>query len=407
MEKHYEKIWDCSSCGRKSISALRNLNCPSCGQTKPDQDSEKFTLKEITDTEGLALVKGGPHWICSYCSTKNFDKSNTCSGCGTPRGEKGNKRFEVRELGTYMPSPAEIEDSDPYAEFKQEDEYKEFTEQDGHSDSTVTSVSEKIIKTKNNTSLATEFVRKAIDLPKRNYPRAAQFVNRNKDTIIKSAIATVILAVLSVVLYLIFHTVSQPAQVYDLTWERIISIEEYKSTHGEGWSTPVGAYNITSESRIQSYNDVYRTETKTVPYSVTKYKDNGNGSTTSYTETEYRTESVQVLERRDPVYATYYHYTEDKWIHSRDVKAAESNKEPYWPQYSLSDSHNLRGIGEERVGSKKEVYKAHFRYTLKGETKTADKKLDRQSWDETNVGDSYIIKVNHLGVILGDIERLG
>jgi hypothetical protein len=120
------------------------------------------------------------------------------------------------------------------------------------------------------------------------------------------------------------------AQVLRRHWRVEVPIEERRPVSEGGWTLPVGAYNVRTETRQQSTRRVQvgtKTETVKVPYEekvgtrtecTTVSRGDGTGervcSEEPIYETRYRTETEEVpIYREEPVYATWYSYTIDRW----------------------------------------------------------------------------------------------
>ncbi len=395
MEKHYEKIWDCESCGRTQISALRFMRCPSCGASKPGQNSEKYTLREVTDAEGIELVKGGVNWVCAYCSSVNLAKHSECTSCGNPKGFERNESFKVKELGKSMPATIDYDANSNG--FDQVEQYiNNEKKKDNSNESEITDY-----------STSSDIIDKAIQYKEKTNKKANQTISFRsiaRRITKEHIIVATIIVVLSLLAIMFFSTKSVVANVSGFSWERNIRIEEYNTYREEGWSTPVGAYNITSRTEIHHYENIYETETKQVPYTVTKYRDNGNGSVTSYTETEYRTETVQKLVGTRPVYGTYYLYNIDKWVYKRTLGSTGNDKNPYWAEVELVDRPGK--IGDEREAGRSEQYKVYFRYENKDKMSETSKEFNLSEWSNIKQGTKFTIHVNMFGVVLGDVEQV-
>jgi hypothetical protein len=120
------------------------------------------------------------------------------------------------------------------------------------------------------------------------------------------------------------------AQVLRRHWRVEVPIEERRPVSEGGWTLPAGAYNVRTETRQQSTRRVQvgtKTETVKVPYEekvgtrtecTTVSRGDGTGervcSEEPIYETRYRTETEEVpIYREEPVYATWYSYTIDRW----------------------------------------------------------------------------------------------
>lgn len=360
--KYFEKEWNCSACGNRN-SALRHLHCKACGHPKGPQDTEIFTDNEITDEVGLQLAKGAPHWACEYCGSVNLYKESDCSGCGNPKGSKGNTTFKVKELGNQNPAYHHPTDNSR-------------------------SQSDKSY----NPGTKTE---RAADITNRQYRSFAVILKNPKLYWVIGIAAAVIL-----LFAFLFSTKDYEATIHGVAWEREITIESYEQFHEEGWTKAPDAYNVTSYSKIRSYRDVYRTETRTVTEYETRYRDNGNGSSSSYTVPITKTVTERVFDHSEPVYDTWYEYDVDRWTYARKVTASGTEKEPYWPEYTLNDVGGK--YGDEREGKRTEHYTVSFKANINGKAKVFSRNAEFEKWQDYNLGDVYKIKVNRLGAMVGE-----
>lgn len=359
----YEKYWDCHACGNTGISALRQMKCPSCGSTKSPQDKEYLSNKEITDEDGLDLANGKPHWTCSHCGSVNLDKEIRCPGCGNER-EKSDLNNKIVDLGPIT-----------LPEYKPKNIWGEYSDEP-----------EPTKPTQKNINLK----------PERNYTKEVP-----KKKLPWKKLVIVIAAVVGVAIlgWLFFHTVSVEARVDNFYWTRTISVERYQSVHESGWYSPVGSYNVWSETRIARYEPIYETRTRIVNHPQTSYRDLGNGAVQSYDSSYTTTETYQVLVRQEPIFATWYEYDIDKWIYQRKEVSTANDRKPYWPSYNLNlDGYTV--IGAERIGGKTELYQVLFETINQNkESKIFTYKVNQDEWYEYQNNVVYELKINHLGMI--------
>ncbi|MEM9541258.1 MAG: zinc finger protein [Cyanobacteria bacterium P01_E01_bin.42] len=101
-----EGRWDCPTCGTRGILG-RYRECDNCGAPRPE--GVRFYLPEnapnVTNTEQLAIARGGADWICEYCGSSNRAQEENCMECGAP---KSNATQAVKEysMGTVPRSAA-------------------------------------------------------------------------------------------------------------------------------------------------------------------------------------------------------------------------------------------------------------------------------------------------------------
>jgi hypothetical protein len=369
---YYEKFWNCPSCGRKKISALRNMSCPSCGTPKVKQLSELYSMEEIADEEGIALASSSTNWICSFCGLVNLSDHADCKGCGNPKSGD-NQSFEVKELGNAMPGVSGAMDnplnapmtSDPS---KAEGNVNHLYEPESNA---------------------------AFQTPKPGIQRPpVPMKTKIRNTFIGLIIAILAMAGLS----LLFKTTDVSGKVSEFSWERTLHIEQYQTVREGEWTQPSDAYNVKSERKVRSMRNIYKTVTERVPITETHYRDNGNGSTSSYTTTRYETRTRQEVDHQEPVYDTWYEYDVNRWLSTRAPTAKASDKNPIWPEVILKLEGNTE-VGAERISAKDETYTIAYSYTYKGKAKTVSRKVDFNVWNAVNMGDRYDFKMNAFGAV--------
>ncbi len=148
---------------------------------------------------------------------------------------------------------------------------------------------------------------------------------------------------------------------------------------------------ISSQQVIDRYNKVYQTQ----HVDKTCYRNNGNGSSSSY-DCGY---DQQVLMGSTPIYATEYTYKIDRWKPSRTVNASGADRYPVWPQYTLANG-GAQVIGSERVNSQNEKYSVKFINNADKKQYTLNTSL--QGWNAYQIGGSYPLILNFRGDVVND-----
>jgi len=198
-------------------------------------------------------------------------------------------------------------------------------------------------------------------------------------------IVTVIIIVIVFIYLLFFKTAEYRASVASTPWTRNIAIESYQVVHCGDWWLPVGAYNVRTSIRIRSYHDVYRT--------------------TYYTDSDGYRRSREVFDHSDPVYDTWYDYAINKWVVCRNVvTAGDADRAPYWGEVVLVGDRTDT-LGNEREGARTEDYQFVFNYLKNKKDVEVNKSLSFPDWSKAKPGDIYYLKINVVGMIMGDIRR--
>lgn len=367
----YERFWDCPACGTKGISALRKRKCPSCGHSKTSQDAEHRSRIEITDADGIALARGGPNWVCSRCGSVNLNKYTLCESCGSQKDEKDHTN-EVRELGrSSSPSyrPPDI------------------TEQFYAPVDPVVSELPPADPVQSNVSVSAPTLGLPSQIP----------------TVAWRPVLLALAAVLGLLGlgWAVFHTTEASGSVTGFSWTRDVTIERYQTIHDSGWSQPAGAYNVSSERKIRSWEPIYETQVDTVHHSQMCDRDLGNGAEESYDCSYDETVSHQVKVGDKPIYDTWYEYDLDTWRFERSHHAGANDRDPYWPQYSLYlDGQTI--IGAERVGGTSESYTVYFRTVHDKEPKDYTYQTTQAEWMQYLIEAEYPLKVNSFNAIMNN-----
>ncbi len=370
----YEQFWDCPACGTTGISALRQLKCPNCTHTKTPQDTAYHTGREITDPVGIALARGAPHWTCDHCGNVNLGAETVCQSCGNEKDEMDTS-FQVRELGGSLP----------------------LRDRQGQIGS-----GEMLARADSSGTNTGQLPRRASQANSGWMPsnRTVTRVRRHAISERQIAVGVGVLVVIAIasLAWLMFHTDTVHARVTGFSWSREVVIQEYRAVHESGWWRPPGAYNVSASTRIRGYEPIYENRTVTERISRTCYRDLGTGATESYdcSYTTTRSERVKVGDR--PIYDTWYEYDIDKWVYDRTVPAKRNDRNPYWPEYTLS-KEGQTVIGAERVGSTSETYIVYFIEDDAKEPKSYTLNVPEAEWHLYQEGELYPLEVGAFGSI--------
>ena len=362
MGKLIEGRWDCSYCGTKGILG-RNRECPNCG--RPRGEDVKFYMSDSKDyvpDEEAKNISREPDWMCEYCGCYNSAKEHKCISCGAERELNNNTYFDIQKRNQERK--------------KEKSQYK--------NEYTMTSE----LKNEEENS--------------RDIEDRKSFVK--KGFVAVGAIIGILIMILGIIS--VFTPKEASMKITEFSWQRNISIEEYKTFHESDWSVPSGG-RVTGQSmefhHYDSVIDHYETKTREVEktrisgYETRTYtKDLGNGYFEeeseevpvyeTYYETEEYEEPVYIDE---PVYRMKYYYDIDRWTYERSVKTKGNDKSPYWGKANLQD--------KERVRSETETY------TIKGitdekEAQTRKVNVDADVWKKLKMGQTVKIQIYVGGV---------
>lgn len=168
--------------------------------------------------------------------------------------------------------------------------------------------------------------------------------------------------------------VPQTITIDNLSWCATADIQEWKTDVEEsGWELPEGAKLVEEKQEVKSYKIIgYETKYKTETYEelVGYYRPTWRPRY----ETRTRTVSYQVP-IEEPICATKYYYTIDKWVHLKYVLL----KEGYDANYELPDYECLENQQIAEVS-----YKYFVHFTFDGEDVAYV--VDKDFWESLSVG---------------------
>ena len=378
MGKLVELTWNCSYCGTKKILG-RYRECPNCG--KPRGKGTRYDLpSNITyvDEETANKINRNPDWLCSYCNTLNSDDLSSCKSCGASKESSEMNYFEMKRKEEEKSLEKQEQELSHYDIDTKDSTYN--TQKPKHSDL-------------------------GYDIHKFSFSNLTPFLTAFG--IIGGLVGLIIL------LMSLFMPKEKIVTITDMSWQRVINVEEERTVEENDWYVPPGGRLLYTREEIKEYDSVidhYDTVTETksreVPCGgheeVTGYRDLGNGYAeeittwvTDYT-TEYYEETREVpVYIQVPIYDTKYYYEIDKWIYNRNVVTKGNDKSPYWGEVTYEEN--------EREQSRLDSYRIEC--TDKESEETYEKDLGYKEWNNLEIGDTLKIKVNNLSII-SELEKL-
>ena len=178
-----------------------------------------------------------------------------------------------------------------------------------------------------------------------------------------------------------------------LEWRAIAEIQELKPCDESGWEVPEGAIVYKEQEEIKSYK-IVGYETK---YRVEEYQELvGYYLPTWRPKYETRTRKVPYQEAiKEPVYATKYYYTIERWVHLKNVQLACGYDQDYeYPDYVCSEN--------ERVYNIKYEYLVEFEFDGQQITGIL---VDRNKWESLQVDQEIYVKKNQYGTTYIDWDN--
>lgn len=302
--------WDCPACGHVGVLGP-STSCPNCGSSRPKD--VRFYLpsdaEEVTDRDVIRQSRAGADWICGHCSTQNKRSQTICVSCGNPR-DNSSDDVSLQET-EYAPGQAP----------------------------------------------SSSVTRKRTVHPEENGPKP-----RKKRRIILS----IILLLIGIALGGTIPTTVE-VKVDGFRWDRSIQMLHKEAVPHEDWSTPSGAFEVSSFRAVHHYDQVFRgyetrTRTERVQTGTRRVVcgtiDRGNGyfEDRYCDEPVYESRQVEYQEKvydQVPVYRTKYRYKLWEWVARNEYKLNSNgqDREAYWP----STSHYDRDA-DVKEGSRHEQY---------------------------------------------------
>ena len=396
LGKIIEGVWDCSYCGTDKIRGSI-YKCPNCGRQR--DDSVVFYMDNpknyISDDEAEKLNKN-PDWLCSFCDGLNSDDNDTCYNCGATRSESELNYFENRkkkvqeeqerilkelkekELDSDVPcetSESIYKSSESFNDIRKDREHYWDNDEEDEDD-----------------ELVCEDYHDEYNAIEKSTAR-----KRKKLFGIFAGITAGLLLILGLIWLLLPKT--QDVVIDGFSWDRTITIEEYKTVQESDWAVPDGGRVYDERIEIKTYVQVldhYETKTRTWTEQVidhyedyvSGYKDLGNGrfqeiiSKRPVYKTVTKSETYQEpVYRQDPVYATKYYYEIERWVFKENIKTSGNDKNPIWGDFTSTAT--------TRESGRKESY--HILTTNeKGKQKEYD--LTFSEWDALQIGQKVKLK---------------
>lgn len=348
-----EGRWDCRYCGTTGIPGREKV-CPNCARSRPE--GTKFYLAkeqdeaEIKEASLIKEAKSGADWICEYCGSSNPQGENVCHHCGAAR-ESTSPEQAIKTYGAgEAPSRGDM---------------------------------------------APEPTPQPVTQDKKKQPAWLPIVG---------VLALLVLVACACGAFLIFRNTEKNVTVAEMSWERTVGVEAFRTVTEEDWEVPAGGRTLSERQEIRSYEQVLtgyvpaqRQVSEQVQVGQRTYvcgqRDLGNGffedveCTEPVYETRYRTEYYdEPVYEQVPVYDTLYTYEIDKWVTDRTERAAGNDQQPSWPAIALA--------ANEREGTRTEQYVIVFvdedgeRYTME---------FTEEEWLTFEPRGTYELRVSGLG----------
>lgn len=386
MGRLIEGLWDCAYCGTKGIGGSKQY-CTNCGRTRTKDTTFYMPgQKRYVPEEEARKINRNPDWVCEYCDNLNPDGVSKCLGCGAERDAQTLNYFQNKAK---REAQQEVDEKRTEYHRIDESEYEDVRYKEPEPS-----------------------VRKQVSYQESEYGFKNEEITtreRKLNSVVSSLssvdwtpiLCGVLIVALLVGLVFLFMPKEMEITITNMSWERNIDVEEYRTVNESAWDLPAGGRLQYTNREIHHYEKVldhYETKYREVAKQrfvrtetyVTGYRDLGNGymeeqtATRDIYETYYETESYQEPVYRDePVYRTKYYYEIERWVYDRTITSQASNKDPKWPLVEMADN--------EREGTRKETY------TVTGkddEEEIYTFTLSYSDWERVNVGQAIKVEVS-------------
>lgn len=419
-----EGRWDCSHCTESGIPA-RHKACPGCGDPRsPHLDPEEATYLPqdaavVTDKDLLDLANAGPDWYCGHCGTTNRGDRTLCESCDRPRDaddtvERTRTYLSgVAAEGAQFDSPQDAEDERIEDLTSGYDEDEKLVSDAPDEPDRLRPLTLPASALRRTGEIAT---RVAGYLKERNERQGRKLRIPTGPLLIGGVVVLFAVALFAcgwAIWTMFFKTEPVDLTVSNLTWERQVEVEEFRTFTESDWFLPAGGRIIRSYQDIHHYEEEFshfepklhtwteRVWVGTEPVRTacgSRDVDYGNGFYGE--ETVYCDSSVDVYETvthqewRDepvyvdvPVYQTRYEYEIDRWVFDHwEIASGEVGSEPYWPEDFFLEDDQRRG--DDRT----EEYLVELHNVE--HDRTYEREADEDVWADLEEGEVVVGHVN-------------
>ena len=311
---YVELEWSCPNCGSKNPGMTKA--CATCGAPQPTNVQFEMGEKRdlIKDSPKVQAAAKGADIHCPYCGTRNPADALVCSQCGGDLKE-GQKR-ESGKVITPVAAQAGVEKQCPSCGTPNPAGNSKCTACGALLASPIQG--QVPVQQTAKTAAGSGFFRPWMALP----------------------LVAILLVCCVAIGFIFFRTEKTTGVVQDVSWSRIISIEELREVTREAWRD-----QVPDNAKVLSCSEEYRTrQDNPAPNSkevcATEYVDKGNG-VAEVVETCYY-----------EVYDDFCKYNAKEWQAVDQVSAQGADLQPYWPQISIDSG--------QREGQRQETYTVDF-----------------------------------------------
>jgi hypothetical protein len=344
-----ELEWTCKRCN--TINKGLQKTCSNCGS--PMSEEDKFELPDqqvlITDKEEVVAADKGADVHCPFCGARNASNSKNCNQCGGDL-TSASQREAGEVIGAFQNAPAPDIDC-PFCNAK----VKAGSARCPNCGGDLTSKPD-------STSVSDTQGKKRFPLW------------------LIGLIFLVVLCLGGIIGYAILSSRTTDVQgiVQEVSWKRVIAIEEFRDTQRGAWKEdlPDDAANVSCNDRQREISDeqvAKSTEVCGTPYTI----DQGSGLGEVVQDCKYL------------VYDSYCEFTEKQWQIVDHRIAEGSGTQPTWPTFQLAEG--------QREGQRQETYIIAF---LAAGKLIEYRLADQEEYERFKLGSDWNLKINSFGSIL-------
>jgi hypothetical protein len=340
-ENVFQMLWDCRFCGAKKLLGVDARHCPNCGAAQ-DPEWRYFPSeadKKIVSDPNYAYA--GVDKICPFCGQPNSAAAKFCKDCGGDLiGAKDAVRKANVVTGLGEDAPGVVED---------------VALKKAQAEQTAISAASK--------------------------PRGK--ITRTQ--IIVLGIVALFIGIGAIVSFLALSKHAASVTVSDVSWQRVINVEQYNALHESNWqdSVPIGAYSQSCYAKDRPHDETY-----TEACGIERI-DNGNGS---FTEREKTCTRIRTVYTPD----TYCNYVVNRWTSITPLQTSGGpNDAPVWPNFVPLQTS---GLGAQRESSRSQTLKVMFKDTGQANRTFTYNPPDENKWRSFQPGQQYNLEVNGLNI---------
>lgn len=450
-----EHSWTCSACKRELRG--RDLTCTYCGKTKTDEAYDFNKKTTVTDPRLLAMAVAGPNWDCGFCRFENRAGAKVCAQCGGDKavlapyplygwdhntnvnGLPATGRYatadeqpmpETRMPTAVFPDQPKAEPEIPkiivpdeppkneaaattknfWEEFADIADKRAAAPPGGYRDAPVKRLDDTAPPPAHPPAEEPKQIEWKTPPLAWHYRAAIWLADENRKLVFQGLGLGLVGSCVIVFAVWLFSPWHEHVRVSAARWERQRDLHHRVTLHGEGWGTPIGAFNASCESRQHGTHNcnAYDCHPHDVDCHCHQVADgeschesctsgeNGFSDCEEVCETEYTEECDTCTEydtcyEQCPTYDDWCRYSYYDWPVVATTHAAGTDHDPVvWPEM------NTPADGETYRIEQTEEY--HVAFTNENGTWTTDPGSEG-AFERYRAGARWDIQVTHAGTV--------